>query len=61
MINIIISITLIIIGLIGIWKTKFPKFRVGPGYAAEIKFYILFYGLVFAGILSLIIILSKES
>lgn len=60
MIYIIISILMIIIGLIGIWKNKRPKYRDGLGFAADVKFYILFYGLVIAGIFSLTMLFSRE-
>jgi len=50
----------IVVGLIGIFKNKLPKYRDGAGFAADVKFYILFYGLVAAGILSLVIMFSKS-
>ncbi len=48
---IIISILMIIIGLIGIWKNKMPKFDVSPGYAALIKFYFSFYVIIILGVI----------
>lgn len=55
MTNIIISIVLMIIGLIGIFKNKLPKYRNGPGFAAEINFYLLFYGLFIMGVTLLVL------
>lgn len=55
MIYIVFSVLAIIIGLIGILKNKLPKYRDGPGFAAEVKFYLMFYGLFILGIIALII------
>lgn len=57
---IIISILAIIIGLIGILKNKWPKYEDGPGFAINTNFYFMFYGLFFAGILSLVIKLFRD-
>lgn len=46
---------MIIIGVIGIWKNKLPKYSDGLGFASEVKFYILFYVLVILGVIFLII------
>lgn len=55
MIYIVFSVLAIIIGLIGIFRNKLPKYRDGPGFAAEVKFYLMFYGLLIIGVFSLII------
>jgi hypothetical protein len=46
---------MIIIGLIGILKNKWPKYEDGPGLAMNTNFYFMFYGLFILGIISLII------
>ena len=56
---IVISVLAIIIGLIGIFKNKLPKYRDGPGFAAEMRFYLIFYVLFIAGVFSLIIKLFR--
>lgn len=55
MIYIVISVLMIIIGLVGILKTKLPKYRDSPGFAAEIRLYFTFYVLLFAGTFYLVI------
>ena len=57
---IIISILAIIIGLIGILKNKLPKYEDGPGFAINTNYYLMFYGLFFAGILSLVIRIFRD-
>ncbi|MDR0228593.1 MAG: hypothetical protein LBI72_05960 [Flavobacteriaceae bacterium] len=52
---IVISLIMIIIGLIGILKNKWPKYEDGPGLAMNTNFYFMFYGLFILGIISLII------
>ena len=59
MIYIIFSVLAVIVGLVGILKSKCPKYREGPGFAAEVKFYLLFYGLFIIGIFSLIMKLKS--
>lgn len=49
MIYIVISVLMIIIGLIGIFINKLPKYRDGPGFALDMNYYLLFYGLVIMG------------
>lgn len=44
---------MIIIGLIGILKTKFPKLTGVPGFAAEIRLYFANYILFILGIIFL--------
>ncbi len=55
MIYIGISLIMIIIGLIGIFKSKMPKITASSGFAAELLFYMTFYILVIFGFLFLII------
>jgi hypothetical protein len=55
MVYIIISFIAIIIGLIGILKNKLPKYEDGPGLAINTNFYLMFYALFIAGVISLII------
>lgn len=52
---ILIDILIIIIGLIGILKNKRPKYEDGPGFAININFYLMFYGLFIAGVIFLIL------
>ena len=59
MTNIIISTLAIIIGLVGVFINKLPKYRDGAGFSADIKFYFLFYELVAAGIFTLFIEIKK--
>lgn len=54
MIKILIAILFIIIGLIGIIKNKFPKYKDGLGYAAAMRYYLSFWGLLLLGISLLI-------
>ena len=54
MIYIIISILMVVIGLIGIWKYKFPTFIGNPGFAAKMRLYFTFYVLVILGIVFLV-------
>jgi len=46
---------MIIIGLIGIFKNKLPKYRDGIGFAAEMKFHLYFYLLFIMGCVFLLI------
>lgn len=46
---------MIIIGVIGILKNKWPKYRDGPGFAIETNYYFAFYVLVIMGIVFLIL------
>ncbi|RRJ93301.1 hypothetical protein EG240_00610 [Paenimyroides tangerinum] len=48
--RILVGTIFLVIGLIGIIIQRIPKFRDGPGFAAEMKFYIYFYVLAFVGI-----------
>jgi len=54
---IIISILMIIIGLIGIFKNKLPKYKDGPGFgfAAYMRYYFYFYVLAIMGVVFLIL------
>ncbi|WP_430612255.1 hypothetical protein [Flavobacterium sp. JP2137] len=52
---IIISLVMIIIGIIGILKNKWPKYRDGPGFAIDTNYYFAFYVLVIMGIVFLIL------
>ena len=54
MINLIIGLILLLIGLVGIIKNKFPKYQNGLGYTAAMRYYLSFWGLLILGI-SLII------
>lgn len=58
---IIISVLMIIIGLIGIWKNKLPKFRDGAGFAADMNYYLVFYAMVIMGFVFLIIEFSGHN
>ncbi len=55
MIYVIISILMVIIGLVGIVKNKLPKYRDGIGFAAEMNYYLAFYGMFIMGIIFLVI------
>jgi len=46
---------MIVIGLLGIWKYKLPKFRPSPGYASKMRLYFTFYVLVILGCIFLLI------
>lgn len=58
---IIISLLMIIVGFIGILKSKMPKVREGSGFAAEMVFYFSFYLLVIFGIIFSILLISGDS
>lgn len=59
--NIIISIIFIVVGGIGILKNKVPKWSAGPGFAAEVKFYVFFYLLVIMGVVLFILEISANT
>jgi len=42
MINLIIGLILLLIGLVGIIKNKFPKYQNGLGYTAAMRYYLSF-------------------
>jgi len=46
---------MVIIGLIGIFKNKLPKYRDGVGFAADMNYYFAFYAMVIMGCVFLII------
>ena len=50
MINLIIGLILLLIGLVGIIKNKFPKYQNGLGYTAAMRYYLSFWGLLILGI-----------
>jgi len=50
-----ISILMIIVGLIGILKNKFPKYRESVGFSIEIMYYLAFYALAIMGVVFLIL------
>lgn len=52
---IIISLLSIVIGLIGVVKNKRPEYEDGPGLATNTNYYLLFYGMLIFGVVSLII------
>ena len=58
---IIISVLMIVIGLIGIFKNKLPKFRGSPGFAANMNYYLAFYAMVIMGCVYLVIRFYREN
>ena len=46
---------MIIVGLIGILKNKFPKYRESVGFSIEIMYYLAFYALAIMGVVFLIL------
>jgi hypothetical protein len=56
---IIIYLIMIVIGLRGILKNKWPKYKDGPGFAIETNFYFSNYALLIGGIIFLIIKLKS--
>ena len=52
---------MIIIGLIGIFKNKLPKYRDGPGFAMEMNYYLLFYIIAIMGIVFLILEIKEKT
>ena len=58
---IVISVLMIIVGFIGILKSKVPKVRESSGFAAEMVFYFSFYLLVIYGIIFFILLISGDS
>lgn len=50
---------MIVIGLRGILKNKWPKYKDGPGFAIETNFYFSNYALLIGGIIFLIIKLKS--
>jgi len=55
-----IIISIIILGLYGILKTKFPKLNGAPGFAAEIKLFFANYILLILGIIFLFFEIKKK-
>lgn len=49
MTKMVIGIVFVLIGLIGIFKNKSPKFSGGLGYSAAMKFYLFFWWLFILG------------
>ena len=49
------SLLMIVVGVIGILKNKFPKYRDGVGFSISLNYYLMFYGLVILGVLFLIL------
>ena len=58
---IIISIIMIILGLFGILKTKFPKPNGTPGFAAEIRLFFANYILLILGIIFLFFEITEKT
>lgn len=50
-----ISLLMIIVGVIGIFKNKLPKYRHGVGFSLSLNYYLMFYGLVIIGVIFLIL------
>lgn len=61
MIYILISILMIIIGLIGIYKNKLPKHSSSFGFTMNLNYYVAFYAMVITGVIFLIIIFTSDS
>ncbi len=52
---------MIIIGLIGVFKNKLPKYSNSFGFAMNLNYYIAFYAMIITGIVFLIIIFTRDS
>ena len=58
--RILVGIIFFFLFLIGIIIQRILKYRDGPGFAAEMKFYIYFYVLAFVGIFILSITIFEH-
>lgn len=52
---IIISLLMIVVGVIGIFKNKLPKYRHGVGFSLSLNYYLMFYALFIMGVIFLIL------